>query len=331
MDRAARSPFHTSMGHVGVRARAKASRCVRRLEVAVRRSADALAAARQQSYGCAYSDVRWGSTCTIFNINAIITIYISNGGCRNVYASGWLCVFSAPYTFHVHSSPTFCPTMYPTFIDVYFTRRFILYRSIECVFLAEIHTPTGCEPKDLTEEDTFFLVKPMFFHRQRMTSTYDSAESIATLLNRIWMMSKYAICWLHRCTYRREKQVPTDHEFITPSEKTQCQFHLTPEKVQGNLPQRSHTKESRVKKHFPTEQAIPQDINQFEEKTRVDTLNTCILEFQRQPHSNRLELDSVNCGYEESRREQARLHEDLALREKALPVTRIRCSMKWKN
>ena len=38
------------------------------------------------------------------------------------------------------------------------------------------------EPKDLTEEDTSFSVKPMCFHRQSTTSTYDSVESIATLL-----------------------------------------------------------------------------------------------------------------------------------------------------
>ena len=35
-------------------------------------------------------------------------------------------------------------------------------------------------------------------------------------------------------------------------------------------------------------------------------------------------MDSVNCGYEESRREQGRLHEELAHREKALRDTRIR-------
>ena len=60
--------------------------------------------------------------------------------------------------------------------------------------------------------------------------------------------------------------MPTDHEFVTSSEKTQCQVHLTSEKVQGNLPQCSHTKESRVKRHFPIEKAFPQDINQFQEK-----------------------------------------------------------------
>ena len=34
-----------------------------------------------------------GSTSTAFNIISIITTYISDGGCRNVYASGGLCVF----------------------------------------------------------------------------------------------------------------------------------------------------------------------------------------------------------------------------------------------
>ena len=38
--------------------------------------------------------------------------------------------------------------------------------------------------------------------------------------------------------------MPTDHEFITHSEKTQCQVHLTSEKVDGNLPQCSTRKSS---------------------------------------------------------------------------------------
>ena len=62
----------------------------------------------------------------------------------------------------------------------------------------------------------------------------------------------------------------------------------------------------------------------LKQECKVDTLDPCIREFKRQAHSNRLELDSLNCGYEESRREQARLHEELAQREKALRDTRIR-------
>ena len=59
------------------------------------------------------------------------------------------------------------------------------------------------------------------------------------------------------------------------------------------------------------------------QECKVDSLNTCIRVFQRQVHSNRLELDDVNCGYEEFRREQVRLEEELALRETALRNTRI--------
>ena len=48
-------------------------------------------------------------------------------------------------------------------------------------------------------------------------------------------------------------------------------------------------------------------------------------------HSHRLELDSANCRYEESRREQARLHEELAQREKHFEILVSEISMKWKN
>ena len=49
---------------------------------------------------------------------------------------------------------------------------------------------------------------------------------------------------------------------------------------------------------------------------KFDTVNTCIREFRRQAH--------VNYGYEEPRREQVRLQEELAQREKPLRDTRIR-------
>ena len=47
------------------------------------------------------------------------------------------------------------------------------------MFLSAL-SPTGYEPEDLTEEVTSIYVKPMFFQRPNTTSTYDSAESIAT-------------------------------------------------------------------------------------------------------------------------------------------------------
>ena len=58
----------------------------------------------------------------------------------------------------------------------------------------------------------------------------------------------------------------TDHEFITPTEKTLCQVHLVSEQVRGDLQLCSHTKESRVKNLAPTETVFPWHIEHFKEK-----------------------------------------------------------------
>ena len=135
--------------------------------------------------------------------------------------------------------------------------------------------------------------------------------------------------------------MPTDHEFIIPSRiLSQC----------------SRTKESRIKKNFQTEMAFSpghQPIQRkdgtlfkfsdreevarlgleeqrdhhllaeakseiLKQECEIDLLNTSIREFQRHAHSNRMEMDYVNHGYEESRREQARLHEELAKQRKSI-------------
>ena len=57
------------------------------------------------------------------------------------------------------------------------------------------------------------------------------------------------------------------------------------------------------------------------ERERADC---AIRELQRQIQSNRMEIDHTHLGYETSRREQARLHEELAQRERALRETHIR-------
>ena len=60
--------------------------------------------------------------------------------------------------------------------------------------LAEWNSPTGHEPNDLTEMNNT-EVTPIFCHRPSVTSTNDSAESIAaSFLNRIWTMSRYGTC-----------------------------------------------------------------------------------------------------------------------------------------
>ena len=53
-------------------------------------------------------------------------------------------------------------------------------------------------------------------------------------------------------------------------------------------------------------------------------ISTLVRDLQRQLDSNRLEIYCTNQGYEESRREQATLHDELAQRERVLRDTRIR-------
>ena len=156
------------------------------------------------------------------------------------------------------------------------------------------------------------------------------------------------------------EKASADRPRVCHSEKIQWQVHLTSEKVMRNLPQCCHTEERWVKRHVPAEKAFLSDISQFRENlkncsgylfrklpdrfwknkqikklqkqnltswsknVKLISLNASIREFQRQSHSNRLEMGYVYYGYEESRREQARLHEDLVQREKALRAHRIR-------
>ena len=57
---------------------------------------------------------------------------------------------------------------------------------------------------------------------------------------------------------------------------------------------------------------------------RADFLDSSVRDLQRQLDSNRLDFYCTNQVYEESRKEQARLHEELAQRERILRETQIR-------
>ena len=57
---------------------------------------------------------------------------------------------------------------------------------------------------------------------------------------------------------------------------------------------------------------------------RADFLDSSVRDLQRKLDSNRVEIHCTNQGYEESRKEQARLHEELAQRERVLRETQIR-------
>ena len=163
------------------------------------------------------------------------------------------------------------------------------------------------------------------------------------LLNRIWTMSKYGTCWLHHCTYRKEKQVQTDHKFITRTEKTLCQVHLVSEQVRGDLQLRSHKKRKSSQESHSDRDGIPwahwavQGENEslsrlsetenhnrltleeprdhqlsearseaLKQECRADFLDCSIRELQRQIRSSRMEIDHTTLGCETSRRDQAR-------------------------
>ena len=139
--------------------------------------------------------------------------------------------------------------------------------------LAETHSPTSYEPNYLTEVNNAKGYTDILPQTDRDVDFLIQLRAVRLpFLNRIWKMNKNGTCWLHHCTHRTEKQVLTNHEFVTLSEKTQCQVHLTSETVQGNQQQYFHTNESRVKKHFSTEKVFPQGINQFKEKTKLSSI-----------------------------------------------------------
>ena len=120
--------------------------------------------------------------------------------------------------------------------------------------LTEPQKPTGDQPNDLTEmNNTEFT--PMFFFRASMTSTYDSAESIATPLTWIgfgwWALTGYA-GFTTLLTGERGKCWPITSLWLQ-LRKVSVKFVSLPNRCTGTcssvLPQKKV--ESRV--HIPTE------------------------------------------------------------------------------
>ena len=152
-----------------------------------------------------------------------------------------------------------------------------------------------------------------------------------------------------------------DRKFITLNEKTSCPVHLKIRQAQGNLSQ-CFSIQNRLKQDtfsnrdefsrrhqqvFGSNEPLirfsnPANVAKslldgnrdhllaearselMKREYKVESLNTCIYELQQQIYAQRLELEDVHLGYVESRRQQARLQEELILKEKALRDTQIR-------
>ena len=61
----------------------------------------------------------------------------------------------------------------------------------------------------------------------------------------------------------------------------------------------------------------------MKQEYKVESLDTCIHEFQQHTYAQRLELEEVHHGYVESRREQVRLQEEVVTKENAIRDTQI--------
>ena len=82
--------------------------------------------------------------------------------------------------------------------------------------MADLHSPTCYDPKDLAEEDNPVQVEPLSLHRPSMTSTYDSAECIATPPPESDVDDEQIRTLLASPLYLQEREASadlTDHEF----------------------------------------------------------------------------------------------------------------------
>ena len=125
------------------------------------------------------------------------------------------------------------------------------------------------EPKDLTENDDL-CVKPLFFHRPRITSTYDSAESIATPPPESDLDDEQirALLAPPLCLQEREASADRSQVYHSVREKLGVKFISSSEEYGERNPLRCfQAKRSQVKKHFPAEKIFPQNINRFLETT----------------------------------------------------------------
>ena len=208
---------------------------------------------------------------------------------------------------------------------------------------------------------TLWSSKSMFFHKPSMTSTFDTSDRIATHPPESDLDDEQIRNMLAPPLYLQEREASADRSRVYHSFRENWVCSSSPFRESAGKPAAvfSHKRKSsqdtssdregissghqtvqgkvkfssgslirkKLRRQFLRNKEIinsqKRNLKSWSE-CKVDTPNTCIREFQRQAHSNRLELDSVNFEYEESRRAQARLHEELAQREKALRDTRIR-------
>ena len=147
------------------------------------------------------------------------------------------------------------------------------------------------------------------------------------------------IRWLHHCTFRSEKQVRACCKFITHKEQAcfhaHSQFSVSTGRPVIWMSQKRKSDQELDNCQFrlilerDREQLLAEaksEISRHEYWADLAEKNIC--ELKRQIDSQAVEIGHTRTGYEQSRREQALLHEELADRERALLDSRVRSIQK---
>ena len=138
------------------------------------------------------------------------------------------------------------------------------------------------------------------------------------------MISKLGICLL---TYERERERSKRRVKNLTSDRVDISLANRP--VQGEDEALSRLSESEDEAKLFLEEQRNQLLSQakteiMKQECRADFAQCSIRKLKRPIQSNRMEIDHTNLGYEQSRREQVRLHEEFAQRERALREIHVR-------
>ena len=129
-------------------------------------------------------------------------------------------------------------------------------------YLVEPTTCAGYEPKDLAGNDRL-RVKPLLCNRPSIASTYDSAESTATLPPEwIWTMSKLVLCWLPTVPTRARSKCRPIASLSLCERKLDVKFISRSDMYRDTS--RVVFKQNRSNQETSSDRAnFPQDINRF--------------------------------------------------------------------
>ena len=224
------------------------------------------------------------------------------------------------------------------------------------------------EYQDLAEHEDL-RVKHLFFHRPSTASTYDSAKSTVTPSPDSHLDDEQIRALLDSPLYLQEREANAERTQVYHSARENLMSSSSQIPIAGRPVALFSSKNRSNQDTFSDREDLSLQHQQvfgnseplfrfsnpvnsakslldgnrdhvlaeakselMKQECKVDSLNTCIRDLQRQAHSQRLEFDDAHFGYEESRRERVRLQEELALRErKHFEILVSQPSMKWKN